>query len=101
MNRSNFYLSWGDTQRIAYLPSYLPDLHCEYVLYSIRELFSFHRLKCLQNDILYRKAGSVTDDILGFVFLVWPRTYRVMCTVFVLMFNRVLSVISFVPELNQ
>jgi hypothetical protein len=41
---------------------------CEQVVYSIRELFSLHVLKCLQSDIVYRKARVVTGDIFVFAF---------------------------------
>jgi hypothetical protein len=53
----------------------LPSCHvilqtsiCKRVLYSIRELFSFHLLKCFLNLIVYRKARVVRDDILVIVF---------------------------------
>jgi hypothetical protein len=41
---------------------------CEYVVYKIEELFSFHKLKYLQNHIVYRRERDVTDVILVNIF---------------------------------
>jgi hypothetical protein len=37
---------------------------CVQIVYSMKDLFSFQPLKCLQNDIVYREARTVPDDFL-------------------------------------
>jgi hypothetical protein len=58
---------------------------CKQVVYSIRELFSFLVLECLQNHVVYRKARDLIAVILVIVF--YSLVSNIYSEVFVLCFN--------------
>lgn len=70
MMASDFYFRgvfWCQEERFVFFTSNLLFLHVWVVSFSIRELFSLHRTKCLQNHSVYSELLVVTDDFLVMV----------------------------------